>query len=341
MPLAIDIGTRAMHLVQGKVSKKTVLIKRALSEPIPAGLFQDGNIREYGGMEVALKNMLAKYKIRDKACSLTINGSQVYTRELDVPGGKQKIVDDVVAFEVQSSMGNNKDAAVEYVRLKQKVVDKPEMIRVRASAIPVDTINDYYKLLKNCGLRAVALDVHPNAMIKAISDTTINDRRITESTSLMLIDMGGVSTTAYVVVNGDVIYSRIIPVGGIDIERYISNHNSEAPIEQHKQLETIDLSLASLREDEELADAVRPLVTTVNDGIQRIQQFLAGRLQGGRVDAVLLYGRTATYKNFDKTLGEAFSLPTDTIRSIGKVTMPQDQPIAPYVNAIGALIRLD
>ena len=48
--------------------------------------------------------MLAKNRIHDRNCIVTINGSHIYNRELDVPNAKPKILDDIVAFEVQSSM---------------------------------------------------------------------------------------------------------------------------------------------------------------------------------------------------------------------------------------------
>lgn len=341
MPIAIDIGTRALHLVQGQASKTSVAIRQACIEPLPSGLVQDGSIREFGGLEMALKTMLAKYRIRDKACAVTVNGSHIYNRELDVPNAKEKLLDDIVSFEVKSSLSAAKEVAVEYTVSKQKVPDKPDYLRVRASAMQVDYINDYHKLLKNCGLTPIALDIHPNALCKLTAGSEINGRPQKEGASLMFLDIGAVTTTAYIITSGEIAYSRIIPMGGIDIDRYVAKFNSEATGADQINIEKLDLSLASLRSDEPLGNAVRPLVTTVNDGIQRIQQFLSGRLLNGKVDMIYLYGRTATFQNFDKTLGEAFGVQTELIRKIGRVTIPESLPVAPYVNAIGAMIRLD
>ncbi len=339
MSIAIDIGTRAIHLVQGQASRSSVSIRQAFIEPIPSGLMQDGIIREFGGLEMALKNMLAKNRIHDRSCILTINGSHIYSRELDVPNAKPKVLDDVVSFEVQSSMSANKDVAVEYTVSKQKIPDKPELLHIRASAMQTDYINDYNKLLRNCGLTPIALDIHPNAICKALAGTDVNDRSQREGASVMYLDMGAVTSTAYIITNGEITYTRIIPAGGIDIERYVATHNNDATADDQINIEKLDLSLNSLRSDEPLGNAVRPLVTTVNDGIQRIQQFLSGRLQNGRVEMIYLYGRVAVFNGLEKTMGEAFGVPTEVIRKLGKVTMPQDQPIAPYINAIGAMIR--
>jgi hypothetical protein len=59
-------------------------------------------------------------------------------------------------------------------------------------------------------------------------------------------------------------------------------------VQNQIDISKLDLSLQSLRNDEPFGNAVRPMVTTVNDGIQRIQQFLSGRLQNGRVDMIYI-----------------------------------------------------
>ncbi|MDW7656055.1 MAG: pilus assembly protein PilM [Bacillota bacterium] len=340
MPIAIDIGTRAMHLVQGTARKDQVTVKKAIIEPLQSGLIQDGIIREFGGMEMALRNMLQKYGIKDKACSLTINGNHIYSREIVVPRGKPKVMQDVVSFEVQASMNSTKDMAIEYVMSKQPVPDRPEMVNVRASAIQVEYVNDYYKLLKNCKLTPVALDIHANAMAKALAGREINDRPIKDNGSILVLDIGGVTTSSYIYSKGEIIYSRILPIGGIDIERYISQRNEKETGDRQLMIDRLDLSLDSVRQDAGLADAARPLVTTISDGVQRILQYLASRLQNDRVSVIYLCGRTASFTGLDRTLAETFGLTTETIQKLSQVTMPPNVPIAPYVNAIGALIRL-
>ena len=340
MPIAIDLGTRAMHMVHGSVHKNRVDIQKAVIEPLSTGLMQDGIIREFGGMEMALRNMLNKNGAGDRTCYLTINGNHIYSRDLVVPRGKPKVMQDVVAFEVQSSMNSAKEMAVEYIISRQKVADRPEMVNVHASAMQIEYINDYHKLLKNCRLSPGGLDIHPNAISKVITGHEINDRPMREGTSTLILDIGGVTTSAYIINKGEVIYNRIIPSGGIDIERFVLQNNEKQPADRQILIDRMDLSLDRIRQDTALADAARPMVTTINDGVQRILQYLASRLQNERVQQIYLCGRTATYAGLDRTLGETFGIQTETIQKISQVSMPANVPIAPFVNAIGAMIRL-
>jgi type IV pilus assembly protein PilM len=340
MPLAIDIGTRALHAVQGSSSKNRIDIKKVVIEPLSSGLVQDGIIREYGGLEVALRNMLDKYGIRERSCCLTINGNHIYSRDLVVPKGKPKVMQDIVAFEVQSSMNATKAMSVEFVLSKQ-TVDKPDMVAVHASAMQLEYVNDYHKLLRNCRLSPTALDIHPNALTKVVNNREINDRPLREGISTLFLDLGGVTSSAYIYNKGEIIYSRIIPIGGVEIERYVTQTNEKEPADRQILIDRLDLSLDTIRRSPALADAARPFVTTVNEGVQRILQFLASRLQNERVSQVYLYGRTATYSGIDRTLGETLGIPTETIQKVSQINMPSGAPIAPFINAIGALQRMD
>ena len=341
MSIAIDIGTRAMHLVEGKARGNRVDIKRAIIEPLASGLVQDGIIREMGGMEVAFRNMLKKHGIFDRSCILTINGNHIYTRELVVPRGKPKVMHDVVAFEVQSSMGANKEMATEFIVSKQPVLDRTDVVNVRASAVQLEIINDYHKLLKNCHVVPVALDIHANAMAKALVGREINGKPMKDGLATLVLDIGGVTSSAYIFRNGEVIYSRIIPIGGLEIERYIQQFNEKQTGGQQIMIEKVDLSLDSVRKNTELADAVRPIVSTINDGIQRLIQYMGSRMQNERVNQIYLCGRTATFSGLDRTLSDTFGIQTETIIKISQVNLPANISVAPFVNAIGALIRLD
>ena len=340
MPISIDVGTRALHLVEGKVKGNRVDIRKAVIEPIATGLIQDGIIREMSGVEVALRNLLKKNGISDHSCYLTINGNHIYTRELTVPRNKPKVMHDVVFFEVQSSMGANKEVAVEFVASKQAVQDRPDLISVKASAIQIDVVNDYHKLLRNCHLAPSGLDIHANAMVKALAGREINGKQLKEGIATLILDIGGVTSSAYIYRNGEVIYSRIIPIGGLEIERYVLQHNEKQTGEQQLLIDKIDLSLDSIRKNSDLADAVRPIVTTINDGVQRLLQYMGSRMQNERISQIYLCGRTAIFSGLDRTLSETFGVQTETISKMSHVTLPANISIAPFVNSIGALIRL-
>lgn len=337
--IAIDIGTRNLHLVSGQVKGNRIIIDRMLTETMTPGLVQDGIIREFGVLETTIRNMLDKYKVKDKKCVITINGGHIYSRELEVPKASPKVLNNVITFEVKNGMNVNNDVSVEYVTTRHQDPQKPNMLRVRASAMQTDHILDYAKLLKSVKLKPVAMDINPNAIVKLVNGRVINDLQ-TNGRNLMLFDIGAVTSTAYVISNQEIAYTRIIPVGTMELERYCIKYNENKVPEEHLQLENLDLSLAKLRENAAVGDIVRPLVIALTDGFNRIQQFIAGRIQGNPIDMVYIYGRGATFAGFPETLKESFRTDVQLIEKLSDLNLPEKSVPAPYLNAIGALIRL-
>jgi len=338
MPVAIDIGTRNLHLVTGRVTGDRITLDKMVIDTIPSGLVQDGVIREFTGLETALKNTLAQHKIKDKNCIITINGTHIYTREADIPKSAPKVMANVVNFEVQNAMNASKDITVEYIVTKQTNPDNPNLVHVRASAIQTEHILDYGKLLNSVKLKPVAMDIHPNAITKLMLNRDINDMPNNNS-NIMLIDIGCVTSTAYMLSNGEIAYTRIIPVGAIDVERYVIHHNNSVKPGDHISLDGINLSLENLRADPALGDAVRPLVLSLSDGVNRIQQFMAGRLQGQPLDKIFIYGRGSMFAGFEETLSESMRIKVEKVTKLAKINVADNTSIAPFLNAIGALIR--
>lgn len=339
MSIAIDFGTRNIHLVVGQTTGKKLRIDRMIIEPVPGGIMQDGIIREFNELEIALKNILDTHKVRHGECIVTINGNHVYTRELDVPKATPKVLENVVAFEVRNAMNTSNDVCVEYVEYKQSNQDKPNMLRVRASAILTEYVLDYGKLLRNLKLKPTAMDIHPNAITKLFTDRNINDTS-EQGRNIMLIDIGGVTSTTYVIGNGEIIYTRIIPVGAIDIERFCLNASSGEKPESPITLDQVDLSLNYLRMNQPLGDAVRPLVLALTDGVNRIQQFISGRMSGNKIEKIYIYGRGSMFPGFEETLSQSINLKVERVRKLSDVYLPANSEPAPFLNAIGALIRL-
>lgn len=340
MPIAIDFGTRFMHVVEGKVKGTKVEIKKACMAPLGVGLIQDGMIREMGGLEVAVREVIKNNGFADRSCSVSINGTHIYTRDLVVPRGKPKDMHDVVSFEIQSSVGKNKDMVVEFIILSQPVPDRSDMVNVRASALRADIVSDYYKLVNQCRLIPSALDIHANAIAKLLINREINNKTVKEGSMILVLDIGAVTSSAYILKNNEILYSRIIPIGGLDIERFVKEYNDSHSDSVNFSFDQLDLGLDNIRKIPEMADALRPMVTTINDGVQRLLQYAASRMQNERVSQIYLLGRTSTIRGLDRTFGESYDIQTETIQTISQVNMPPNMSIAPYVNAIGALIHL-
>jgi type IV pilus assembly protein PilM len=341
MILSIDIGTRNLHIVEGKVNGRTVDIVRAAVEPISQGAIADGIIKDHAGLEVALRSALARRGFTGGNTVLTTNGSHAFVKELEVPILKPKETTSVINFEVLQSVGSGKDMVVEYVKIGESTTPEGGRVaRIRAMALQKDVVADYYQMLRNTKLTPLAMDIHQNAIVKLFSGGTINGRPI-EGRSILLVDIGAASTCVYILTNGELVYNRLLPLGSIDFERYSLQKKIAAESEGKTYSPDLDLTLENVRADPLLADAVRPFFNTLSDSIQRIVQYHKGRVENFIVDDIFLFGGAASYQGFSETLGSILTLEVQTIQKMDRIHAPADIRIADYINACGAMIRLE
>lgn len=372
MPVAIDVGSRNLHLVEGGYRNGVVTILRTGTEALPTASVTDGIIRDTAGFEMALKSALARHGLSRGGVILTVNSNQVFQKEFEIPKAKPKAMADIVRFEVMQSIGINRDMSVTYTILPDVPGQDPAKVRVRAAAFQADAVQAYYKALKTLGLRPVAMDIHSNALAKLFRDAVVNGRPMAGRT-VLLADIGGSTTSVYILANGEIIYTRIIPSGGMELERYVLAYNNqqleqggpvgmapgqsaledmpgtpprkaaapEAAPREPLTLDALDLSLESLKANPLLADAIRPLFSSLADNIQRIVQFQKARMDGFKIETVYLAGGIGRLKGAAATLAGVLDLPTETIVTHSRI-QPGAAPLSPaLINAAAALIRLD
>jgi len=341
MILSIDMGSHNLHLVEGRVRDRTVEIVHATVQPMAQGTLVDGVVKDHAGIEMAIRSALAKNSFRSTGTIVTINSTQILIKELEIPVAGPKETADMVRFEILQSSGGSKDLVVQSVSSGTSTTPKGAKVsKVHAMALQQELVSDYYQMLKNVKLSPIALDVHQNALVKLFSGGLVNDRPM-EGRSVILVDLGATSTSVYIFTNGILAYSRLLPVGCSEVERYLILQRNGEGADHGKSLSDFDLTVDALRANTELADIVRPFFNMVSDGIQRIIQYHKGRIDSFAPDDIFLFGGATAYKGMPQTLGSILNMSVEAIRTMSRIQAPKDVRIADFINACGAMIRLD
>jgi type IV pilus assembly protein PilM len=83
--------------------------------------------------------------------------------------------------------------------------------------------DNFLNLIKELGLKPIALDIHPNTVAKLISqNTAINGRPLDKEKTLAFIDLGYYSINIHIISDGKLAFSRIINLGARDLDNEIS-----------------------------------------------------------------------------------------------------------------------
>ena len=172
--LVIDCSSSDLKVAVGSYSSKnnrtSIYIDKFGVVPLDADAINDGAVADSFGIVMAVKHAIARLGIRNKSCILTTEGAFVHTRDLELPVAKEDQLKDMVKYEV-IGQGTNRDLSIDYIvygttKDEETNADK---LKVRATAIPTDTIKDFREFLKEMELQPTALDMNPNAVRKLFS----------------------------------------------------------------------------------------------------------------------------------------------------------------------------
>jgi type IV pilus assembly protein PilM len=171
--LDIEAGSIAATEVEANGS---VRIKATAIEPLPAGVFHEGEVIDPDGLSAALKSLFAEHKL-SKRVRLGVANQQVVVRTVRLPAIEDpREMDAAVRFQAQEQMPMPLDQAV----LEHQVVGgvpaeegATPQVDVVVVAARRDMVSTFVEPIRRAGLQPVGVDLSAFAMIRALADTEV------------------------------------------------------------------------------------------------------------------------------------------------------------------------
>lgn len=360
--LVIDCSSSDLKLAVGSYNRKSniVSVDKVGIVPLEIDTINDGAVSDSFGVVMALKHALAKLDIRNKSAIVTTEGSFMHTRDLELPIVKDEQLKDMVKYEIMGQ-GNNRDMSIDYIvygTMIDEENDNAKKLRVRATAVPTDVIQAYREFLKNMDLTPVAMDVNPNAIRKLFSSGIINGNVNISQSTLLLIELSGITTTVTVLDKGFPVLSRRLQFGHSNIRQVaetikrtqggdnqsslarrlnITKSDAEAVV----PVEDIDVWHETVAEIPSLQSAVNAYFKSLVDAVSRTAQFSISKFRIDSISTCFLYGSGAGYRKIDKELSRQLGTQVEILNTISTVQGPKNFELPQFVNCCGALIRED
>ncbi len=360
--LVIDTSSSNVKIAVGEFNPKTknLVLEKVGIVPLEADAIADGAIADSFSVIMALKHAFAKLDIKNKNCIITTDGAFVHSRDLELPKVKAEQLADMVRYEVMGQ-GTNKDMNIEYIvtGTTKDVDTNADKLKIRAIAVPVETISEYRDFIKNLDLTAVAMDCNSNAVRKLFSSGIINSNiNITQST-LLLIELSSTVTTITILDKGFPVLSRRLQFGHANVRQVAESikkmqggaqtqsslakrlNITKSDSDLSVAIEEIDVWHESLAEIPSLQSAVNAYFKSLVDAVSRTAQFAISKFHIDSIGTCLLYGSGAEYKKIDKELSRQLGTQVEVLNAISTVRGPKDFTLPQFVNCCGALIRND
>ena len=343
--IVFDIGTSSIKVLIGKFYRNKVVVRDCIIEKTPEGSVIDGAIINILALESVVKRIIEENDINIKDAICTTNSSSIINREIYIPKVDKSEMDTVIKFEIQEYLPINlNNYIVQYIELGEEEVDGKEKIKVNVIAYPEKVARTYCEFIKNLGLKPYALDTTFNSLNKIVKvSKEINEYEYNDGDTLAFIDIGAASVNVNIYKDEKLDFTRLLKFGGNEIDEALKNkcNISQNAFERVKfqEVNLIDL------EEEGPSAVVRDIIEKWTSEIDRIFKFYKSRDIGNKIDRIFIYGGISKTKGIESYLSGRFTTKVRRIKELSNVYFEDNRDgeasIEKYVNAIGALIRLD
>ena len=303
-PIALDIGSTYIKLVQLKGSGKNYSLAKFGMVPLPAEVIVEGAVMDANRVSEAIKELLVAQKIKTKEVVLSVSGSSVIIKRISIADMTDEELAESIKWEAEQYIPFSiDDVNVDFQKLGPGAAEgQADVLLV---AVKKDKINDYVNLVKDAGLEPVVVDVDAFALANMCELNYEVEAGITA-----LLNIGASVMNINILRDGVSIFTRDITVGG---NRYTEALQRDAGLsyddaEKIKRNEAVDGA-----DRDQLNGIIATVTEDIVGEIQRSFDFFRSTTGSDKVSRVLLSGGCAKISQFTKVLSERLEIPVDII----------------------------
>lgn len=304
--IAIDFDSNEIRVVEGRVSKKGIIINKSISISIPNDIYEDGIIEDMDQLIYLLKTGLSENKITSGNTYAIINSSKIILREVLFPKVDANDIDNLIKYQLGDYIPiHPEDYVVKYIDLGTFLDNGVEKMNLLLIGVPINIVESHFNLLSDAGLKPLVLDYKGNAICKLISFSDTINSQYNNNSTIAFIDLGHDNIGLTIVKDNQIKVSRIVE-GKLDMDE---------PMES-------------------LKDRIHEIL----DRIEMIFRYYRTREIGNNIDLVILHGDMSQINEVEELFASFFDVPCIKLNTLSKIKF--DGELSLYANAIGGLIRL-
>jgi len=309
-PIALDIGSTFIKLVQLKGSNKNYQLIKFGMVPLPPEVIVEGAVMDAGRVVEAIKELLSSQKIKTKEVVISVSGSSVIIKRVSVADMTDEELAESIKWEAEQYIPFSiDDVNVDFQKLGAgATAGQADVLLV---AVKKDKINDYVNLAKEAGLEPVVMDVDAFALANMFELNYAFEEGTTA-----LLNIGASVMNINILKDGVSIFTRDITVGG--------NRYTEA-LQRDFGLSYEDAEKVKRGEEFDAADKeqITGVMSSVTDDIvaetQRSFEFFRSTTGSDKVSRVLVSGGCARIGNFTTVLSERLEIPVEVVDPFKKI----------------------
>jgi type IV pilus assembly protein PilM len=308
--IGIDLGASSVKLAQlDDVQGQPVLVK-AVFVRIAVGDEQD----QQQAIIAALKEGWAEIQAKSAQVICVFNSPEAYSGRVIVPPMPQEELSEAIKWEVKRFLSFPLEEAVCSFDILGELVDKGvKKFSVAVAAFPRKSIELRLSLLTQAGIKVAGI-----LPVAFALQNLIRQWRYDSAHNIAIMETGASITELDIYRNGQLTFSRKLPVAGGDITRSMTGAitSGQGPValtleEAERAKQRVGLSAEDGKEmiagkisSTQMLSLMRPVIEHLVSETERSCDFYREAPQGGKVDSIFVFGGGARLKGLIPFLGE-------------------------------------
>lgn len=311
--LGIDISPSSVKVVELEPGQKAPMrLRRYAIEPIARGAIVDGNIEQAEQVAEALTRALRRMNTRTREAALALPTSAVITKRITLPAG---LTEEDYELQVESEASQYIPFAIEEVNLDFQLIgpsaSTEDEVDVLLAASRKEKVEDRVAVADMCGLKAVIMDVESYAAHQVLEQIVRGLPQTAQDEVIALFDIGSQSTSVMMVINGQTVFEREQPFGGMQLTQDLVRLYGLLPEEAEARKKSGDLP------ESYALDALQPFIEQGVVEASRALQFFFTSTPYTRVDRICLAGGASVVPGLADAIAERTGVPTAILNPFG------------------------
>lgn len=311
--VGIDIGHHSIKIAQVDKAGRGWQMSKFTSIRTPADTVKESVIIDPEVVGYAIRQAMREAGITASSALIAVSGGSVVVRPVRIPKMNEATLRKSIKFEASRYVPNSvEDSFIEFEILGD--ADELQM-DVLIVAAPKDVVESRVKACKVAGLDVECVDVEPFAAYRSLFEA--NAHAEADEKTVVLIDIGGSTTSMSVVHAGKFAMARSLSQGGQTLTDALKNYfklNDEDAESGKAQLNVAELIETSPKENPPLRVVQPHLDDMIREVRRSLNYYQSQGVEGApnqrNVDLVVLSGGGAKMTGLAEYVSHKLGMPT-------------------------------
>ena len=232
-PIGIDFGTDCLRLAQVQWASDEYKLIAAASADIPHHVRTDANAR-YAFFVDTVKDLLVQGGFKGRQTVLGLPAATMFIRHLRMPKLDDDAMKKALPWELRGKLPIDPlHALLRHVIAGEVYQDQEPKYEVIVAAAARELVNQMLNAASRAKLDVIGMNIEPKALIDCF--THVYRRKSDETATSCYVDIGCASARAVIARGEQMLFARVIPVGGDQFSRAVADA-MKIPLQEAKVL---------------------------------------------------------------------------------------------------------